>query len=118
MGDPLAVRAWYGGLVTNITGPVDLATLVRDLYAGLPAPILISDITASELKLLAAAGNAVNILIGDEQISTTNYGDTLAAGGRTSWGPYNMSKIPLSSIFVMPADGATVVSLGIQAFEG
>lgn len=118
MGDPLALRAWYGGLLTNIITAVDLATLLRDLYTGLPAPVTIPDICAAQLKLLAPAANSVNILIGDEQLSITNYGDSLAAGGRTEWGPFVNSKIPLASIFVMAADGTTAVSLGIQAFEG
>jgi len=118
MGNPLAVRSWYSGLLTDIVSPIDLATLVKDLYAGLPQPLLVADITASELKILAPAANTKNVLVGDEQLGIVNFGDSIAPAATREWGPFNVSRIPLANIFVMSADGVTPVALGIQAFVG
>lgn len=113
--DPLALRPYYAALSAAFTSKSSLSTLLKNAYANLSNPIKIPDITATEILLFAPPGNGASLIIGDENLSTTNYGYLIDANGSRRYGPFSTSSIPLTDMYIMPADGATSVQVAIEA---
>lgn len=117
MADPLSIRTFYAALSANFSSKTDLSTLLKAAYAALTPPQTIPDICATELILFAAGTNARSILVGDSNLTTSNFGFALpaTAPNPVKIGTNNKCAIPLSNIFVIPEDGATNVKIGITA---
>lgn len=115
MNDPLAIKPYYAALSASFATKQNLMTLLIAAYAALN--IAIPNFAASEVLINPLEGNAVGLLIGDDQLSTTNYGYLLDAGSTRRYGPYQMAPVPMDNIYVMAADGSTSIQIGIEAFS-
>lgn len=112
--DPLAIQAYYGILSVNITTKKTLAQVLIDAYAALATPQTISNIPGCEVLIYANTANAVDVFVGDEELSTTNYAYRMEAKQSRRYGPLRTSAVPLSNIYVMSADGVTAVKIGLE----
>lgn len=112
--DPLAVRSYYGILSGNITTKISLATLIANAYNALNPAQNVPNLTALELRLWSIAANSPSVLVGDANVSTTNYAHVMPASTERRYGPQKMSAIPIEDIFVMSSDNSTAVKLGIE----
>lgn len=115
MADPLSIRAFYATLSATFTTKKNLNELLAASYAALSPGQIIASITAVEIRLLFPQDNGVAVLLGDSNLSTTNYGFSYAPGSSDKYGVTRMSALPMSNIFVMAADGTTPVKVGIIA---
>lgn len=113
MANPLELRAYYAVTTATFTIPQSLMALVQAAYLALTGAAVIPDLAAAEVQIQALG--SVNVLIGDAQLSTTNYGYELLAGDYRRYGPYSIkSAIPLSNIYVMSDDGIASGQLAVE----
>jgi len=108
--DPLAILPYYATAVVLSATKQSILTLLINAYAAIPNAVIPPNLCASELHLKADSGNAANqCLIGDINITSTNYGDQLtsSAADRTLvYGPFDRAVIPLSDIYALASGGS------------
>lgn len=112
--DPLAILPYYAALVTLTASKQSILTLLQAAYTGSSIP---PSMCVAELHLKADAGNSANnCLIGDVNLSTSNYGDQLtssAADRGLVYGPYSMSVIPLADIYAIASAGSPKMLISV-----
>ena len=100
-------RVYVGTTVTLSTTPQSIAALIKAIYP------LSNDQVCSELHIKAdAANSAVNVLVGDVNMTTALHEESLAASAKVTYGPFSTNSVPLANIFLRGVTGTPKVNIG------